>query len=141
MRYMLDTDICIYAINERPAQVLQAFREHHDQGLGISAVTASELQYGVARTGSARNAEALQRLLAGLEVAAFDAPAAEAAGRLRAWLAAQGTPSGPYDSLIAAHAQALRVPRVARRCPSLRRRWLDRRAASPCTERLARVNR
>ena len=109
MRDMLDTDICIYAINERPPGVLQALREHHAEGLGVSAITASELHFGVARTKSARNAQALRQFLAGLEVADFDGVAAEVAGQVRAWLAAQGTPIGPYDSLIAAHAQALGV--------------------------------
>ena len=112
MRYMLDTDICIYAINERPPKVLQALREHHAEGLGVSAITASELHFGVARTGSARNAQALRQFLAGLEVADFDGAAAETGGQVRAWLAAQGTPIGPYDSLIAAHAQALGVTLV-----------------------------
>jgi tRNA(fMet)-specific endonuclease VapC len=112
MRYMLDTDICIYAINERPAKVLQALREHHAEGLGVSAITASELHFGVARTGSARNAQALHRFLAGLEVAGFDVSAAEVASQVRSWLTSQGTPIGPYDSLIAAHAQALGVTLV-----------------------------
>jgi tRNA(fMet)-specific endonuclease VapC len=112
MRYMLDTDICIYAINERPPKVLQALRVHHAEGLGVSAITASELHFGVARTGSARNAQALRGFLAGLEVADFEAAAAEVAGQVRAWLASQGTPIGPYDSLIAAHAQALGVTLV-----------------------------
>lgn len=107
MRYMLDTDICIYAINERPPKVLQALREHHAEGLGVSAITASELHYGVGRTGSERNARALRRFLDALEVADFDASAAEVAGQVRAWLASRGPPIGPYDSLIAAHAQAL----------------------------------
>lgn len=112
MRYMLDTDICIYAINERPPGVLQALREHHADGLGVSAITASELHFGVARTGSARDAQALRQFLAALEVADFDASAAEVAGQVRAWLAGRGTPIGPYDSLIAAHAQALGVTLV-----------------------------
>jgi tRNA(fMet)-specific endonuclease VapC len=112
MRYMLDTDICIYAINERPPKVLQALREHHAEGLGVSAITASELHFGVARSGSARNAQALRRFLASLEVAGFDGAAAEVAAQVRAWLARQGTLIGPYDSLIAAHAQALGVTLV-----------------------------
>ncbi|MBI3154108.1 MAG: type II toxin-antitoxin system VapC family toxin [Burkholderiales bacterium] len=112
MRYMLDTDICIHAINERPPEVLRALREHHAEGLGISAITASELHFGVARTRSARNLQALRRFLASLEVADFDAAAGEVAGRLRAWLAGRGTPIGPYDSLIAAHAQSLDVTLV-----------------------------
>jgi tRNA(fMet)-specific endonuclease VapC len=112
MRYMLDTDICIYAINERPHKVLQALREHHAEGLGVSAITASELFFGVARSGSVRNADVLRRFLAAMEVAEFDASAAEVAGQVRSWLAGQGTPIGPYDSLIAAHAQALGVTLV-----------------------------
>ena len=102
---MLDTDICIYVINERPAAVLQAFRQHEAAGLGISSVTAAELFYGVARTGSQRNLQALRRFLAPLEIAAFDAAAAEVCGSLRAWLAGQGTPIGPFDYLIAAQAR------------------------------------
>ena len=113
MRYMLGTDICIYVINERPPAVLQAFRDHEAAGLGISAVTAAELLYGVARTGSQRNLRALRQFLARLEIAAFDFAAAEIFGSLRAWLTAQGTPIGPYDTQIAAHAQALGVTLVS----------------------------
>lgn len=109
MRYMLDTDICIYAINERPPRALRALRDHPAAGLGVSTITASELRYGVARTGSTRNAEALGRFLSSLEVADFDAAASEVAGQLRAWLAERGTPIGPYDALNAAHAQSLGV--------------------------------
>ncbi len=112
MRYMLDTDICIYTINERPAAVLRAFRQFQSTGLGISSVTATELFFSVARTGSQRNLDALRRFIATLEVAPFDAQAAEVSGSMRAWLAAQGTPIGPYDSLIAAHAHALGVALV-----------------------------
>ena len=112
MRYMLDTDICIYAINERPARVLQALRDHEAAGLGMSAVTAAELFYGVVRTGSERNLRALRQFLAPLEIAPFDQHAAEVCGSLRAWLAAQGTPIGPYDTQIAAHAHAIGVTLV-----------------------------
>jgi tRNA(fMet)-specific endonuclease VapC len=107
MRYMLDTDICIYAINERPASVLKALREHEAAVLGVSSVTAAELYFGVARTGSARNLRALRQFLAPLEVAPFDHDAAQVYGSLRAWLESQGTPIGPYDTQIAAHAHAL----------------------------------
>lgn len=107
MRYMLDTDICIYAINERPPAVLQAIRQHQAAGLGVSSITVAELHFGVARTGSSRNLDALRRFLAALEIAPFDAVAAELSGSLRAWLTSQGTPIGPYDTLIASHAHAV----------------------------------
>jgi tRNA(fMet)-specific endonuclease VapC len=113
MRYLLDTDICIYVINERPPSVIDAFRRHAAEGLGISSVTAGELFYGVARTNSERNLHALRRFLAPLEIAPFDAAAAEVFGSLRAWLAGQGTPIGPYDTQIAAHAHALGVTLVS----------------------------
>ncbi len=113
MRYLLDTDICIYAINQRPPQVLQAFRDHASAGLGISAVTAGELYFGVARTGSEKNLRALQQFLSSLEIAPFDETAARVFGSLRAWLAAQGKPIGPFDTQIAAHAQALGVTLVS----------------------------
>ena len=113
MRYMLDTDICIYTINEKPPAVLRAFRAHEAAGLGISSVTAAELFFGVARTGSQRNLKALRRFLGTLEIAAFDTAAAEVCGAMRAWLATHGTPIGPYDTLIAAHAQAIGVTLVS----------------------------
>ena len=113
MRYMLDTDICIYTINERSSAVLRAFRQFQSTGLGVSSVTAAELYFGVARTGSQRNLDALRRFLATLEIAPFDALAAEVFGSMRAWLASRGTPIGPYDTMIAAHAQALGVTLVS----------------------------
>ena len=132
MRYMLDTDICIHTINERPVAVLRAFEKFHAAGLGVSSVTAAELFFGVARTGSQRNLQALRRFLATLEIAPFDAAAAEVSGSLRAWLASQGTPIGPYDTLIAAHAHALGVTLVSNntrefdRVPGLRvENWAD----------------
>ncbi len=112
MRYLLDTDICIYAINERPASVLRSLEAHEGDGLGISAVTAGELYFGVARTRSERNLRALSKFLSALEIAPFDEAAAEVFGSLRAWLASQGKPIGPFDMQIAAHAQALGVTLV-----------------------------
>ena len=110
MRYMLDTDICIYTINERRPAVLRAFRRFQRAGPGISSVTAAELFFGVARTGAPRNLDALRQFLATLEVAAFDVVAAEVCGSMRAWLASQGTPIGPYDTLIAESACPLPAP-------------------------------
>jgi tRNA(fMet)-specific endonuclease VapC len=112
MQYLLDTDICLYVINERPAAVLQALLSHESAGLGISSVTAGELYHGAARTGSQRNLKALRAFLAPLEIAPFDAAAAEVFGSMRAWLTSQGTPIGPYDTQIAAHAMALGVTLV-----------------------------
>ena len=106
---MLDTNICIYAIKQRPPEVLAALRAQEVAGLGLSSVTVAELAFGVAKSGSARNQKALEQFLEPLEIADFDRSAALVYGRLRAALEASGTPIGPLDTQIAAHALALGV--------------------------------
>jgi tRNA(fMet)-specific endonuclease VapC len=113
MRYMLDTNICIYAIKHRPPEVVAALRQHEAEGLGVSSITVAELEFGVAKSGSARNIAALQQFLEPLEIADFDRAAAHAYGRLRAQLEAAGTPIGPLDTQIAAQALSLGVTLVS----------------------------
>ena len=113
MRFMLDTNICIYAIKHRPPEVIAALRAHESAGLGLSSVTVAELYFGVAKSGSARNLSALEQFLAPLELADFDRSAAAACGPLRAAMEAAGTPIGPLDTQIAAHALALGVTLVS----------------------------
>lgn len=113
MRFMLDTNICTYAIKKRPASVLAALRQYAPQGLGVSIVTVAELEYGAQKSGSARNLVALQQFLEPLTVADFDRAASAIYGKLRAGLEAAGTPIGPLDMQIAAHALALGVTLVS----------------------------
>lgn len=110
---MLDTNICIYAIKHRPPEVLAALRAHESAGLGLSSITVAELYFGVAKSGSVRNLQALAQFLEPLEVADFDKHAAQSYGQLRARLEAAGTPIGPLDTQIAAHALALGVTLVS----------------------------
>ena len=112
MRYMLDTSICSYAIKHRPPEVLAALRAHEAPGLGLSSITVAELSFGVHKSGSPRNIAALQQFLEPLAIADFDRAAALSYGRLRATLEAAGTPIGPLDTQIAAHALALDVTLV-----------------------------
>ena len=112
MHYMLDTNICIYAIKHRPPELLAALRAHESAGIGLSSITVAELSFGVHKSGSARNIAALQQFLEPLEIADFDRAAAWHFGRLRATLDAAGTPIGPLDTQIAAHARALDVTLV-----------------------------
>jgi len=109
MRYMLDTNICIYAIKNRPTNVLAALRAHDSAGIGISSISAAELYFGAKKSGSAKNLLALQHFLEPLEIADFDIAAAQAYGGLRHALEASGTPIGPLDTQIAAHALSLGV--------------------------------
>ena len=112
MRYMLDTNICIYAIKNQPAQVLTQLRAREAEGIGISSISVAELYFGVSKSGSARNLAALQQFLEPLEIADFDLNAAQVYGTLRYALERLGTPIGPLDMQIAAHALALEATLV-----------------------------
>ena len=104
---MLDTNICIYLINHRPAHVRARFDAHPIGDIGVSVVTAMELAFGVEKSASARNRAALEAFLLPLEIAPLDAAEVARFGRLRADLERRGTPIGPYDTQIAAHALSL----------------------------------
>jgi tRNA(fMet)-specific endonuclease VapC len=112
VKYLLDTNICIYIINERPKQVAERFRRFAATEIGISSVSVAELAFGVAKSLSARNRTAFEQFLLPLEVAAFDLAAAFAYGDLRAELERRGQPIGPFDLQIAAHALSLGVTLV-----------------------------
>lgn len=107
MKYMLDTNICIYLINHRPAHVRQHFEAHPIGDIGISVITACELAYGVSKSRSARNRAALETFLLPLDIAAFDDTAVWRYAALRAELERSGQPIGALDTQIAAHALTL----------------------------------
>jgi tRNA(fMet)-specific endonuclease VapC len=101
---LLDTNICIHVINAKPPAVLERFRQHRMGEIGLCSVVAAELAYGVAKSGSARNRQALEMFLAPLIILPFDDAALWAYGDLRAELERKGTPIGALDTMIAAHA-------------------------------------
>jgi tRNA(fMet)-specific endonuclease VapC len=108
MKYMLDTNICIYVIREKPAGVLRRFRQTNVKDVCISSITLGELEYGVNRSSQpGRNKLALAAFLAPIQVSPFEDMAAQAYGQVRAVLEKQGTPIGSLDTLIAAHALSL----------------------------------
>jgi tRNA(fMet)-specific endonuclease VapC len=109
---LLDTNICIHIINARPTAVLQRFRNYRMGEIGVCSVVAAELADGVARSGSARNRQALELFLAPLAILPFDEAAFWAYGDLRADLERKGTPIGSLDTLIAAHALSQQAPLV-----------------------------
>lgn len=113
MRLMLDTNTCIALIKRKPVNALQKFNKYQVGDIGISAVTLAELRYGVSKSQhQAKNQTALDEFILPLEVAAFDEQATVAYGVLRAALEKQGTPIGPLDTMIAAHALSLSVTLV-----------------------------
>lgn len=104
---MLDTNICIYLIRQRSPAALQRFEEFEVGEVGLSVVTVCELYYGVEKSARpAQNSRALEQFLLPLEILDFDTGAAVIYGRIRAALERKGTPIGPLDTLIAAHALA-----------------------------------
>ena len=103
--YLLDTDICIYLIKRQPPQALTKVQTLELSAVGISSITLSELEYGVAKSSRPQqNKLALVQFLAPLEVLPYDDVAAARYGPIRAFIESQGTPIGPLDTLIAAHA-------------------------------------
>lgn len=108
MRYMLDTNICIYSIKHKPEQVFLRLQEHEPADICISSVTYAELVHGVEKSQAIeKNRLALALLLSNIEILNFDANAAESYGKIRADLEKQGTPIGPLDMMIAGHAKSL----------------------------------
>jgi len=107
MRFLLDTNICIYAMKSRPESVTRRLAATRSSDLAISSVTVFELWFGVQRSKAiARNSEALREFLAPLRQLEFDSDDAVTCAKIRADLEAKGSPIGPYDLQIAA--QALR---------------------------------
>ena len=83
MKVLLDTNICIYIIKQQPASVLKHFIEFQVGDIGISAITFSELQYGVAKsTHHEKNARALAEFITPLEIVSFDEQAANVYGSI-----------------------------------------------------------
>jgi tRNA(fMet)-specific endonuclease VapC len=106
LRYMLDTNICIFTIKNKPQVVREAFNRYHGQ-LAISTVTLMELIYGAERSAAPeRNLAIVEGFAARLDVLDYDIQGAAHTAQLRAELAKAGTPIGPYDRMIAGHARA-----------------------------------
>ena len=127
MRYMLDTHICIYIIKETPVKVLKKLRSFDIADIVISAITHSELEYGVTKSSRRKkNQEALNKFLSPLEIVPYDDKAAAAYGQIRSHLEKKGSAIGTMDLLIGAHARSIPVTLVTsnhrkfKRIPGLR---------------------
>ena len=105
MKYLIDTNICIYIINRRPPEVISKFKRTDLGMIGISTITLSELQYGVSKSKHKnQNSERLEEFLAPFEILPYDQKASTIYGTIRSELEKQGQIIGPLDLLIAAHA-------------------------------------
>lgn len=113
MKYMLDTDTCIYVINKRPQSVFDRFKQERVGNIGLSSITLSELRYGAEKSPNpAKNLMALEDFITPLEILDYGEEEAEEYGRIRSHLEKRGEPIGSMDMLIAAHAKSLGVTLV-----------------------------
>ncbi len=110
MKYMLDTNICIYIIKKKPASVIVRLQKTRMSEVCISSITLSELEYGVEKSQKKeQNKIALASFIAPLEVVAYEDLAAAKYGEIRALLEKKGKTIGTLDMLIAAHALSLNL--------------------------------
>ncbi len=107
MKFMLDTNMCVYAQKRIPSVVKNMCVYTHVE-LVISAITLAELEYGIEKSeAQAKNLKSLHILLENIDVIPFESAAAHHYGEIRAYLCTNGTPIGTMDMLIAAHARSL----------------------------------
>jgi len=109
MKYLLDTNICIYIINEKPEKVLRKFEQYTVNEFAISSITHAELQYGIEKSVNKKtNQDALDEFLLPLTILPFHGKRLVTCyGEIRVSLESKGKTIGPLDMLIAAHALSL----------------------------------
>lgn len=106
LRYLLDTNLCVRVIRDRPQGLKERFNTHADT-LCISTVVLTELLHGAAKSARPEhNRQEVERFAAKLEVLPFDEAAADHAADIRAVLERAGRPIGGYDLMIAGHARS-----------------------------------
>jgi len=127
LTHLLDTNICVMILRRRGLKALARLQEMTPGSVGVSTITVSELEHGAGKSlDPQRNRAAVQQFLIPLEIADYDSIAASHYGEIRSALEKAGTPIGPLDTLIAAHARSLNAILVThnlkefRRVPELR---------------------
>lgn len=132
MRYLLDTNICIYIIKKKPRVLVKKFENYEISDIAISSITFAELEYGIQKSAfSIQNRIALHQFLAPLEILPYDGHCACHYGKLRKFLEESGQVIGSLDMLIASHCLALNYVLITNnekkfeRIPDLKvRNWL-----------------
>ena len=122
LTHLLDTNICVAVIRQRAPRILAKLQRMTPGSVGVSIITVSELECGAAKSlHPQRNRAALEQFLLPLEILNYGATAAFHYGEIRARLEKAGTPIGPLDTLIAAHAKSLNVTLVTNNLGEFRR--------------------
>lgn len=108
MQYLLDTNIFIYLCKGKYPEIAERVRSFGPGDIGISAISLAELEFGITKsTKPERNRRHLQEFLLPFDILPFDSRAAIEYGSIRHVLEGSGSPIGPLDTLIAAHALTL----------------------------------
>ncbi len=118
---MLDTNIVSDLIRSPQGRAAERLRQHGEEGICVSIITAAELRYGVAKKGSARLLSRVEAVLSTIDVLAFDVPADTEYGGIRAELEARGQPMSRQTLFIAAHACSIGVTLVTHNVGEFRR--------------------
>lgn len=105
--YLLDTNILSELVRHPQGAVAQGIARVGENAVCTSIIVASELRFGAAKRNAPRLAAQVEAILSAIEVRPFDTPADHEYARLRLHLEQAGTPIGPNDMLIAAHALAI----------------------------------
>ncbi len=133
MKYMLDTNICIYIIKKKPKEVWERFKNLEIGDICISVITLAELEYGVEKSNYPRNNKmALTAFLSPIDILSFSQSAAAIYGNIRAHLEQKGKVIGAYDMMIGAHALSENLTLITNNMKEFRRipglsveNWVD----------------
>lgn len=107
MKYLLDTNICIYLIKKRPEKLIEKIKQFKIEELCISTISISELEYGIQKSNyPEKNKIALIEFLIPFQILDYDLGVTQTYGKIRAELERKGQMIGPLDMLIAAHARS-----------------------------------
>ena len=105
--YLLDTNICIYIINNQPKSVVKKICNMDPKDIKISSISVAELEYGASKSNRReQNRSALYGFIYAFEILTFNGRDAEIYGIIRAELESKGKLIGPYDMQLAAQALA-----------------------------------
>jgi len=122
MKYLIDTNICIYLMNQHPPQVLEKFRKVGVGEIAVSSVTVSELYYGAQKSKKIKqNIKRIEEFIYPFDVLSYDESASKEYGKIRAYLERKGQVIGPLDILIAAHALSMNLILITNNIKEFRR--------------------
>lgn len=122
MKYLLDTNICVFVIRQKNTNLMDKLRSFKVEELAISSITLAELRYGASKSANPwKNHAALDLFLSPLAIVDFDVECAAVYGKVRAELERIGQPIGSFDTMIGAHAVRLSLPLVTNNTKEFKR--------------------